>query len=453
MSPQPAPRSDAEWIACAPRSVREKFLKSLSRNALLGLPWLFDFWALPHQRAPQGDWRSWLCMGGRGAGKTRAGAEWVRAQVEGARPGDPGRARRVALLGETYDQVREVMILGDSGLMACCPPDRRPRWEPTRRRLVWPNGAEAQAFSAQEFEALRGPQFDAAWADELGKWKKPQEAWDMLQFALRLGDDPRCVVTTTPRNQGLLKDLLARDTTVVTQAPTHANKAWLAASFLAEVEARYGGTRLGRQELEGVLLDDAEGTLFPQALIDGCRVDQAPPFSRVVVGLDPAVTGNAGSDLCGIVVVGAVTEGPPSDWRAVVLEDASIRAASPSDWARAALAAMARHGAERLVAEVNQGGDLVAEVLRQVDPLVAVTAVHATRGKAARAEPVAALYEQGRVRHLRGLQPLEEQMAQMTAQGFKGPGSPDRLDALVWALHAVILEPAARWRQPRVRVL
>ena len=453
ISPQPAPRSDAEWIACAPRSERELFLKSLSRNALLALPWLFDFWALPHQRAPDGAWRNWVCMGGRGAGKTRAGAEWVRAQVEGARPDTPGRARRVALVGETYDQVREVMIFGDSGVLACCPPDRRPQWEATRRRLVWPNGAVAQAFSAQEPEALRGPQFDAAWADELGKWKKAQDAWDMMQFALRLGDDPRCVVTTTPRNQGLLKDLLARDTTVVTQAPTHANRAWLAASFLAEVEARYGGTRLGRQELEGLLLDDAEGTLFPQALIEGCRIETAPAFDRVVVGLDPAVTGKAGSDLCGIVVVGAVTEGPPTDWRAVVLEDASVKAASPGDWARAALAAMERHGAERLIAEVNQGGDLVAEVLRQVDPLVPVTTVHATRGKVARAEPVAALYEQGRVRHLRGLQPLEEQMAQMTAQGFRGPGSPDRLDALVWAVHALILEPAAHWRRPRVRVL
>ncbi|WP_416349372.1 DNA-packaging protein [Pararhodobacter sp.] len=420
---------------------------------MLALPWLFEFWAMPHQLPPEGAWRSWVCMGGRGAGKTRAGAEWVRAQVEGAGPRDPGRAQRIALIGETHDQVREVMIFGDSGILACSPPDRRPKWEATRRRLVWPNGAVAQCFSAHEPEALRGPQFDAAWADELGKWKKADEVWDMLQFALRLGDQPQCVVTTTPRAQATLKGLLKNPSTVLTQAPTQANRAWLADSFLTEIETRYGGTRLGRQELEGVLLDDTEGTLFPQALLDGCRIDKAPAVDRVVVALDPAVTGHAGSDLCGIVVVGAVTQGPVADWRAYVLEDASIRASSPTDWANAAIEAMQRHGAEKLVAEVNQGGDLVASVLQQVDPLIPYRGVHATRGKSARAEPVAALYEQGRVKHLRGLGPLEEQMAQMTAQGFRGTGSPDRLDALVWALHELMLEPAAKWRRPRVRSL
>jgi len=275
----------------------------------------------------------------------------------------------------------------------------------------------------------------------------------MLQFALRLGDEPRCVVTTTPRAQTTLKDLLKNPSTVLTQAPTQANRAWLADSFLTEIETRYGGTRLGRQELEGVLLDDAEGTLFPQALIEGCRVDKAPAFDRVVVAVDPAVTGNAGSDLCGIVVVGAVTQGPVADWRAYVLEDASVRTSSPTDWANAAIDAMQRHGADKLVAEVNQGGDLVASVLRQVDPLIPYRGVHASRGKSARAEPVAALYEQGRVKHLRGLGPLEEQMAQMTAQGFRGTGRPDRVDALVWALHELVLEPSAKWRQPRVRAL
>ncbi len=447
------PRCEAEWLACAPLRLREDFLAGLSENALLALPWLFDFWALPHQRPPAGDWRSWVCMGGRGAGKTRAGAEWVRAQVEGAGPRDPGRARRVALVGETMDQVREVMIFGESGILACSPPDRRPVWEAGRKRLVWPNGAVAHCVSAHAPEGLRGPQFDAAWADELGKWKKSEAVWDQLQFALRLGDDPRCVVTTTPRAQGVLKALLAMPSTLVTRAPTEANRAFLAASFLAEVEDRYGGTRLGRQELEGLLLEDAEGSLFPQALLAGCRVDPPPRFSRVVVAVDPAVSGGAGSDLCGIVAVGAVTEGPVSSWRAVVLEDASLRAASPTDWARAAIETMERHGADRLVAEANQGGDLVVAVLQQVDPLVPVRKVHAQHSKGRRAEPVAALYEQGRVGHLRGLGALEEQMALMTAQGFRGSGSPDRVDALVWALHALILEPAAQWRKPQVRVL
>ena len=448
-----APRSDAEWLACAPRSVQEAFLAGLSESALAALPWLFEFWAMPHQSPPAGDWRTWICMGGRGAGKTRAGAEWVRAQAEGAGPADPGVATRIALIGETHDQVRDVMVFGDSGILACSPPDRRPKWEATRRRLVWPNGAVAQCFSAQEPEALRGPQFDAAWADELGKWKKVQDVWDMLQFALRLGDAPRCIVTTTPRTQPTLKALLASPSTRMTQAPTHANRAWLAKSFLTEVETRYGGTRLGRQELEGVLLDDTEGTLFPQALIDASRVDEPPEFDRVVVAVDPAVTGHAGSDLCGIVVVGAVTRGPVADWRAYVIEDASIRASSPSDWANAAIAAMQRHKADRLVAEVNQGGDLVKAVLAQVDPLVPYKGVHATHSKVVRAEPVAALYEQGRVRHLRGLAALEEQMAQLTAQGFRGTGSPDRVDALVWALHELILAPSASHRRPRVRAI
>ena len=448
----PAQRSTAEWIASLPASVRKDFLTALDEHTLAALPWLFRFWAMPHQLPPEGPWRTWVCLGGRGAGKTRAGSEWVRAQVEGATPHAQGRARRVALVAETLDQAREVMVFGDSGIIACSPPDRRPQYEATRRRLVWPNGAQAQLFSAHEPEALRGPQFDAAWVDELAKWKKAQDAWDMLQFALRLGEDPRCMVTTTPRPIPLLKSLLQRDGTVVTHAPTSANKAWLAPSFLAEVQARYGGTRLGRQELDGVLMDDVEGTLFPAELLARATCD-APPdgFDRVVVAVDPAVS--AGGDLCGIVVVGAQTQGAVANWRAWVLEDASVQASSPSVWARAALDAMQRHDAHRLVAEVNQGGDLIHSVLCQIDPRVPFTAVRAHAGKAARAEPVAALYEQGRVFHVRGLAALEAQMAQMTAQGFKGSGSPDRVDALVWALHALMIQPVPGNADPRMRSL
>ena len=408
---------------------------------------------MAHQRPPEGDWRTWVVLGGRGAGKTRAGAEWVRAEVEGPRPRDAGRARHLALVGETYDQVRDVMVLGESGILACAPPDRRPDWEPSKRRLVWPNGAIAQLFSAHDPEALRGPQFDAAWADELAKWPNGQAAWDMLQFALRLGERPRACVTTTPRNVAVLKRLLERDSTVVTRAGTAANRANLAESFLDEVHARYAGTRLGRQELDGVLLEDAEGALWTAAGLEACRVARPPALDRIVVAVDPPATGHAGSDACGIVVAGATLSGEVADWRAVVLEDASLGAARPSDWAEAAVAAMARWGAERLVAEVNQGGEMVAEVIRQVDPLVPLRQVRATRGKIARAEPVAALYEQGRVRHLPGLAELEAQMTRMTAQGYDGPGSPDRVDALVWALHELMILPAARWRRPRLRAL
>ncbi len=419
----------------------------------MALPFLFEFWALDHQVAPSGDWRTWVIMGGRGAGKTRAGSEWVRSEVEGSRPLDAGRSRRVALVGETFDQARDVMVFGESGILACSPPDRRPEWQATRRRLVWPNGAVAQVFSAHEPEALRGPQFDAAWVDELAKWKKGQDTWDMLQFGLRLGEMPRQVVTTTPKNVGVLKQILHNPSTVMTKAPTEANRAFLAKSFLEEVRSRYAGTRLGRQELDGVLLEDTEGAMWSSTAFEAERVVDAGELSRIVVAVDPPVTGHSGSDECGIVVVGANTEGDPKDWRAVVLEDATVTAASPTEWARAALAAMDRHGADRLVAEVNQGGDLVETVVRQIDPLVPYRAVRATKGKAARAEPVAALYEQGKVAHMRDLEALEDQMVQMTSRGFEGKGSPDRVDALVWAIHELMIEPAANWRRPRMRTL
>ncbi|MGX0902938.1 phage terminase large subunit-like protein [Roseovarius sp. MBR-79] len=453
ISTRPDMRSAAAWIVSEGPDAQEDFLAALTEGELFALPWIFEFWAMPHQLPPEGDWRAWVILGGRGAGKTRAGAEWVRAQVEGARPLDPGHCARMALVGETVDQVREVTIFGESGIMACSPPDRRPEWQATRKRLLWPNGAIAQVFSAHEPESLRGPQFDGAWVDELAKWKRAQETWDMLQFGLRLGEDPRVCVTTTPRNVGVLKDLMARDSTVVTSAPTEANAANLAQGFLEEVRARYAGTRLGRQELDGVLVDEAEDALWTPRMIEAGRVAEAPALDRIVVAIDPPVTGHGKSDACGIVVAGAITRGPVQDWRAYVLEDASVEGASPAQWAEAAIRAMDRWGAERLVAEVNQGGDLVEQVIRQLDPLVPLRKVHASRGKVLRAEPVAALYEQGRVHHLKGLERLEDQMCAMTARGYEGRGSPDRADALVWALTDLIVEASARWRAPRMRAM
>ena len=431
----------------------ERFLTSLSEEALAALPYLFEFWALPHQVAPEGNWKTWVILGGRGAGKTRAGSEWVRSMVEGATPTAPGRARRMALIGETYDQALAVMVKGDSGILACSPPDRRPKWIAGERRLEWPNGAEARVYSAHDPEALRGPQFDAAWADELAKWPKAQATWDMLQFGLRLGRHPQQVVTTTPRNVQVLKELMSRDSTVRTQAGTEANRAYLAPSFLEEVRARYGRTRLGRQELDGVLLEDAEDALWTRAALDTARVDAAPHGARVLVAVDPPVTGHEGSDACGIVVVAIVEHGPVHEWRAVVLDDRSVRAASPKHWAEAAAAAYHRHGAERMVAEVNQGGDLVEMIMRQVDPMVNYRAVRASRGKVARAEPVAALYEQGRVRHLGVLPELEDEMCKMSLRGYEGQGSPDRVDALVWALTEGLLVPGQRALKPGIRRL
>ncbi|WP_435259188.1 DNA-packaging protein [Thioclava sp. FR2] len=446
-------KSGAAWLVSATQAQIDEFLTGLSDHALAALPWIFEFWAMPHQLPPEGAWRTWLIMGGRGAGKTRAGAEWVRSIVEGLRPDDPGKARRVALVGETQDQVREVMIFGDSGLLACSPPDRRPSWNATRRMLIWPNGAEAQVFSAHDPDSLRGPQFDAAWVDELAKWKKAEDTWDMLQFALRLGENPQQVVTTTPQNVAVLKAIMRNPSTVMTHAPTEANRAYLAQTFLDEVYRRYGNDIRGAQELEGRLIEDVDGALWTMAMLDKARGPKPERVNRVVVAIDPPVSGKENADECGIVVFGAITEGSPQSWKGVVLEDASVRG-SATDWSRAAIAAFHRHGADRLVAEVNQGGELVAEMLRQVDPLVPLKCFHANKGKTARAEPVAALYEQGRITHLPGLQKLEEQMCQMSRHSYMGKGSPDRVDALVWAVSEALLEPARRQiGDPRVRSL
>ncbi|NSX56261.1 DNA-packaging protein [Parasulfitobacter algicola] len=446
-------RSGAVWLSCAGDAVQDEFLNSLGEEELRALPYIFEFWAHDHQLPPKMNWKTWVIMGGRGAGKTRAGAEWVRSQVEGPKAMDPGRSKRVALVGETIDQVRDVMIFGESGILACSPPDRRPTWIASRKCLEWPNGAVAQVFSAHEPEALRGPQFDAAWVDELAKWKKAEETWDMLQFALRLGDHPQQCVTTTPRNVGVLKKLLETPSTVTTTAPTEANSAYLAESFLEEVRARYAGTRLGRQELDGILLEDTEGALWTSEMLEALQVDVVPDLDRIVVAVDPPVTGHKGSDECGIVVAGVVAQGAPQNWKVYVLADATITAASPMAWAQRAIDTVGHHKAERLIAEVNQGGDLVETVVRQVDPLVPYRAVRASKGKVARSEPVAALYEQGRVKHARGLGDLEDQMCRMTAEGYTGKGSPDRVDALVWALHELMIEPAATWRRPQIRSL
>jgi len=446
-------RSGAAFLGCGSVARQTEFLDGLGPEELRALPWLFEFWALDHQLPPEGDWRSWVILGGRGAGKTRAGSEWVRAQVEGARPRQPGRARRVALVGETADQAREVMVFGESGILACSPPDRRPEWIAGRKMLVWPNGAQAQVLSAHDPDSLRGPQFDAVWADELAKWKRGEEAWDNIQFALRLGDAPQACVTTTPKNVAVLKGLLAQPTTVTTHAPTDANRANLADGFLDEVRRRFAGTRKGRQELDGVLLDDAEGALWTTRMIEATRGEAMPALGRIVVAVDPPVSATKKSDACGIVVAGVVMEGPPQDWQAWVIEDVTVQGVSPTEWARVAIAAMERHGADRLVAEVNQGGALVENLVRQINPLVPFRAVRAMQGKVLRAEPVAALYEQGRVRHLGGLVQLEDQMCQMTNRGFAGKGSPDRVDALVWALHELMIAPLQTWLRPRLRLL
>ncbi|WP_083531197.1 terminase large subunit domain-containing protein [Pararhizobium antarcticum] len=390
------------------------------------------------QKPPDGDWRTWVLMGGRGSGKTRAGAEWVQA-IATAKTAGP--ARRIALVAETLGDAREVMIDGISGICRIAR-ENRPDFEVSRRRLVWPNGTIAQIFSSEDPESLRGPQFDFAWCDELGKWKHPQETFDMLQFALRLGDHPQMLVTTTPRPLPLLKALIADPATKTRRIRTSDNAQNLAPGFLDAMARRYGGTRLGRQELDGEMIVDRQDALWSRALIEALKLRDAGSLSRIVVAVDPPAGAGAQS-CCGIVVAGLDRQG-----RGVVLADCSVDSASPAGWAQAVVRAYRRFDADRVVAEINQGGDMVTAVLRGIDAQVPVKTVRASRGKWLRAEPVAALYEQSRVVHAGSFPALEDQMCDFGPDGLSSGRSPDRLDALVWALTALMLEGHG---EPRVR--
>ena len=394
------------------------------------------FWARREQIPPPGEWTSWLILGGRGAGKTRSGAEFVRAMALGHPPYAPMPVSPIALVGETYDETRAVMVEGASGILGVHKWEERPVWSPTKRTLQWPNGAQAFVHSAESHEALRGPQFAAAWLDEVAKWRLGEAAFDQLQFGLRAGRRPRQVITTTPRPVPLLRALLKREGAgvVVTRMATRANAGNLAPGFLRDVVGRYAGTRLGRQELDGELIDDRPDTLFPRSVVDGNRVAKPPDgLRRIFVAVDPPASSSTLADACGIVAAGADGFG-----NAYVLEDASVQGANPAAWARRAIGLYRRLHADRIVAEVNQGGEMVEAVLRQVDPDVPVRRVRATRGKWLRAEPVAALYEQGRVRHAGTFAELEDEMADFGPDGLSDGRSPDRLDALVWAITALI---------------
>lgn len=427
----------------------EAFLQGLSDQELHFLHYDWQLWARDDQRSPQrgqggGAWTTWLMLGGRGAGKTRAGAEWVRAVALAERSGFMPPPR-IALVGETLVDARSVMVEGVSGLLGVHPPEETPVYEPSKRLVTWPNGARAQLFSADDPESLRGPQFDAAWCDELAKWRKPQATWDMLQFGLRLGSAPSQVVTTTPRPVPLIKALLADPRTAISRVGTAANAANLAPRFLEAIVGKYRGTRLGRQELDAELLEDRPDALWPRALIERCRIGEPPRLRRVVVAVDPPVSSGARADACGIVVAGLALSS-----QGVVLDDRTVQGLSPAGWARAAIAAFHAHEADAIVAETNQGGELVESVLRQVDASVPVRPVRAMRGKWLRAEPVAALYEQGLVAHLGSFPELEDEMADFGPEGLSGGKSPDRVDALVWALTALLLENRA---EPRIRGL
>jgi phage terminase large subunit-like protein len=427
--------SHAGWLASLPEKLRSEFIASLSPAEARALLYEWQFWARPTQFPPPGSWRVWLLLAGRGFGKTRTGAELIRARAV-ARV-----ARRFALVAPTAGDARDVMVEGESGILAISPPWERPRYEPSKRRLTWPNGAIATLFSAEEPERLRGPQHDTAWCDELASWRYP-EAWDMLMFGLRLGSDPRVVVTTTPRPTRLLRELIADPTVLVTRGSTFENRANLAPAFLGQIVRKYEGTRLGRQELEAELLEDVPGALWNRGMIEAARAYADPVLTRVVVAIDPAASSTDSADETGIIVAGRDEIG--HGW---VLADASGRY-QPTEWAKTAVLAYRAHHADRIVAEVNNGGDMVEATLRMIEPNASFSAVRASRGKVTRAEPVAALYEQGRVHHLGTFPQLEDQMCAFTRGGYGSPnssstGSPDRVDALVWALTELLVEPAA----------
>jgi phage terminase large subunit-like protein len=394
-------------------------------------------WQRDDQKPPLGNWRVWLVMAGRGFGKTRMGAEWVFATAM-ANPG-----ARIALIGATLVEARQVMVEGESGLLGLSFGGLL-TWEPSLRKLTWPNGSVATLYSAAEPESLRGPQHDFAWADEIAKWPCGVATWDNVMLGLRLGKRPQAMATTTPRPVALVKRLVDEVGVATTTGRTHANADNLPPDFIAAVEALYGGTRLGRQELDGELIEDFEGALWNREMIEACRVRVAPELRRIVIGVDPPIT--AGGDACGIVVVGRGL-----DDKAYVLADHSVSGRSPEGWARAVAAAAELWQADRVVAEGNQGGEMVESTLRAADLSMPIKRVHARVGKSARAEPVAALYEVARAHHVGAFPALEDELCGLlSGGGYEGPGrSPDRADALVWAMHELMLGRGVS--VPRVR--
>lgn len=426
----------ASSLAQLPQTQRDQILASLSEEESKLLAHEWRFWGRPGQFTPPGErWFIWLILAGRGFGKTRSVVECVQEEVE------TGRVGRVGIAGATAADVRDILIEGESGFLAKAAPWNRPLYEPSKRRLTWPNGARATLFSADEPDRFRGPQHDFFVADELAAWRYP-EAWDQAMLGLRLGKRPRAVVATTPRPTDIIRGLLSRegDDVVVTRGKTRDNRANLAPTFLAQIVRKYEGTRLGRQELDGEVLDDAPGALWKRGRLDELRVKpkDVPQFRRVVVAVDPAVSSSEDSDETGIVCAGLGVDG-----HAYVIEDGSLSMATPNQWAQQVVAIYARHKADRVIAEVNNGGDLVEANIRVAAPKLAFKKVHASRGKAIRAEPIAALYEQGKVHHIGCFAKLEDQM--VTWDPAFSTKSPDRMDALVWGLTELMLGHTATY--------
>ncbi len=431
LEPQPN-ASSAELLASLPESARNEVFEGLSEAEMESIEWDWrGFWARKNQVRPPGTWLYWLLLAGRGFGKTRTGAETVREWVnEGA--------RRIHLVGATASDVRNVMVQGESGLLSVFPPHQRPVYEPSKHIVTFHTGAVAETFTADEPERLRGPQCDRFWCDELASWRFLKEAFENLTLGFRIGDHLQGVISTTPKPLALLKEILNDPQTVVTRATSYENRGNLAAAFW-NVIRKYEGTRLGRQELNAEILDDNPGALWTRNVIDAYKIKFGDIhwhlITRIVVAIDPAVTSGEESDETGIVVCGLT-----ASEHIIVLDDVSCKE-PPLGWARAAIAAYKKHKADLIVGEVNNGGDLVAANIRSVDPNVPFRAVRASRGKAVRAEPVASLYEQGRVHHVGSFPQLEDQMCEFIP-GDAGR-SPDRMDALVWAITELLIDREA----------
>ena len=419
----------------------EAWARRLREDSATRMETDWTWWRRADQCPPPGDWHVWMLLAGRGFGKTRTGAEWIRSHAET----NPGA--RIALVAASLHEARQVMVEGESGLLAISPGRGRPDYESSLRRLSWANGAVATLYSAAEPDSLRGPEHDAAWCDEIAKWPQGEAAWDNLMLTMRIGDSPRVVATTTPRGVPLVRRLMKEKGVVTTGGSTRDNRCNLSRRWLRTMESIYGGTRLGRQELDGELLEDVEGALWTRGLIERCRVavGAAAKPVRVVIGVDPPATANG--DACGIVVAAQLRDG-----RLAVVEDASVESPPPHVWAQAVASAAARWDAERVVAESNMGGEMVEATLRQADVALPVVPVHASVGKARRAEPVGIAYERGQVVHAGAFAELEDQLCGLQiGGGYVGPGrSPDRADACVWAL-AALLEGQRKGRGPGVR--
>lgn len=413
--------SQADVVRSWPAKKQRRWFRDLSPEEAHALEYAWDFWARPKQLSPRERYLVWLVMAGRGFGKTRIGTQETVHRAETGRVG----GGRIALIGRTLDEAEGIMVSGESGILTYAPPWSRPKWVSSKRELRWNNGVIARVFGAHEPDSFRGFQSGFFWADEAASWKYP-ESFTQLLMGLRLGRAPQGVVTTTPKPKQLLRDLLGRASTILTKGTTYENLANLAETFAEEVLSIFEGTRMGRQELRGELLEDVEGSLWKRAQLEELRVLKAPKLRRVVVGVDPAAMSKVRSNNTGIVGAGI------GDDRAYyVLADATVNA-KPHVWATAAITLYHALDADAIVAEVNQGGEMVESTIKTIDPTVCVRMVHATRNKRTRAEPVSSLYEQKRVRHVGTFTHLEDEMCgwDPMAEG----DSPDRVDGLVWAI-------------------